>query len=203
MIEELDKLNKKFFKLFDEVQQARPSLGNTYPAFIENILEQYRLEYKLLSLKHAVGTEREIEKLQARRDRLVPQRWTTRIFHKKKQNYAATLIDAEEDLKAQQFFKACEAELAQNLSEEAAEEETPASMQETPGDVAEEEATEQEQAPASEEEFTPTSEEGEEPEEVSDEEEPEEEDDEAEELEEEVVEEFDDYGLDTDYEIEE
>ena len=56
MIEELDKLNKKFFKLFDEVQQARPSLGNGYPAFIENILAQYRIEYKLLSLKHAVGT---------------------------------------------------------------------------------------------------------------------------------------------------
>ncbi len=201
MIEELDKLNKKFFKLFDDAQQARPSLGNAYPAFIENILEQYRLAYKLLSLKHAVGTEREIEKLQARRDRLVPQRWTTRIFHKKKQNYAATLIDAEEDLKAQQFFKACEAELAQNLLEEASEEETPASMQETPGDVAEEEATEQEQAPASEEALAPTSEEGEELEEVSDEEEPEEEDDEADELKEEAVEEFDDFGIDTEWDI--
>ncbi len=184
MIEELDKLNKKFFKLFDDAQQARPSLGNAYPAFIENILEQYRLAYKLLSLKHAVGTEREIEKLQARRDRLVPQRWTTRIFHKKKQNYAATLIDAEEDLKAQQFFKACEAELAQNLLEEASEE-----------------ATEQEQAPASEEALAPTSEEGEELEEVSDEEEPEEEDDEADELKEEAVEEFDDFGIDTEWDI--
>lgn len=203
MIEELDKLHKRFFKLFDDAQQARPSLGNAYPAFIENILEQYKLEYELLSSKHNIGIEREIERLKARHDRLVPQRWTTRFLHKKRQNYAATLIDAEEDLKAQQFFKTCEAELAQNLSEEAAEEETPASMQETPGDVAEEEATEQEQAPASEEELAPTSEEDEAPEEGSDEEEPEEEGDEADELEEEVVEEFDDYGLDTDYEIEE
>lgn len=68
------------------------------------ITEQYELEYRLLDLKCRVATEQEIAKLEARYDRQVPQRWRTRFFHRRRQNYAMTLTDVEADEEAKQYY---------------------------------------------------------------------------------------------------
>lgn len=119
MIKELKQLNDTFYKIFDDLKEAGKSLvGNdeAIKCIREKILEQYKLEYKLLDLKYRVETEREIAKLEARYDRLVPQRWRQRFllfFKRRKQNYAATLIDIEANQKAKEFFAECEKEIAE------------------------------------------------------------------------------------------
>lgn len=115
MIDELRELNDTFYKIFDDLKEARPSLSGCDEAFTsmaQKILAQYELEYKMLDLKCRVESEREIAKLEARYDRLVPQRWRSRFFHRRKQNYAATLIDIEANEEAERFFAECEARLA-------------------------------------------------------------------------------------------
>ncbi len=119
MIKELKQLNDTFYKIFDDLKEAGKSLAGNDEAIKcirEKILAQYKLEYKLLDLKYRVETEREIAKLEARYDRLVPQRWRQRFllfFKRRKQNYAATLIDIEANQKAKEFFAECEKEIAE------------------------------------------------------------------------------------------
>ncbi len=124
MIDELEGLQDKFYHLLNNLKEAKAcftGLDEGYALFAQNILEQYKLEYELLDLKGRVGTEQAIDKLKARYYRLVPQRWETRFLHRKKQNYAATLIDIEANEDAAKFFAEVEAHIAAEVDRRLAE----------------------------------------------------------------------------------
>lgn len=107
MIDELKALNDTFYEIFNDLKKARPALMGCDAAFLSiahKITEQYELEYRLLDLKCRVATEQEIAKLEARYERQVPQRWRTRFFHRRRQNYAMTLTDVEADEEAKQYY---------------------------------------------------------------------------------------------------
>lgn len=179
MIEDLEQLNKKYYKIFEELKEARPSLSNCDAAFlsiVQKITEQYegeynqlfatddvpktnerisklnrlnerfyalnvrlnansekisaeqigymqsvllteyRTQYELLEKEYAVETAKRMEELQARYDRQAPRYWFKRFllfFKKPKQNYAADLIEKEEDLHAVESFAKSEARIAE------------------------------------------------------------------------------------------
>lgn len=136
MIKEIKQLNDTFYQIFDDLKEAKPcftGFDEAYISFAKKILEQYELEYKLLDLKCRVETEREIAKLEARYDRLVPQRWRQRFllfFKRRKQNYAATLIDIEANQKAAEFFSECEQKLAEQAAKQLTAEQAQAELDE-------------------------------------------------------------------------
>lgn len=112
MIQELEEFQKKFFKLFDELEEARPSLtGAAYERMAADILEQYKLEYDLINLRCSIPAKQERDKLQAQEARIVPQRWERKrrflLFFKRtkaEQNYMADLVDEEADEDSERFF---------------------------------------------------------------------------------------------------
>ncbi len=119
MKEELRKLLKQFYTIFDELKQAFPSLtGEAYECMAKDILEQYKLEYPLLDGQHRTAMQQEIERLRAQYERLVPDHWETRFLHKPRQNYAAMLIGMEADQDASRFFAAYEEKLGLLRDEE-------------------------------------------------------------------------------------
>ena len=112
MSDKLDELQKKYFALFDELHEATPSLtGEAYTVFAADLLAKYKIERDLLSLRERIETEKELDELQAKYARVVPQRWRFLRFLWKKKNYAATLNDASADEFAAREFAAIEARL--------------------------------------------------------------------------------------------
>lgn len=94
--QELKELHDKYYQIFEELKDASPSLEGCDEAFIamaHNITKQYKLEFELLDLTQRNEIEQNIARLRALHKRIVPDRWKTRFLHRKKQNYAATLVD--------------------------------------------------------------------------------------------------------------
>lgn len=113
MIDELKELNEKFFQLYARLDRYIEKLSDAQVTSMqEKILAQYEQEYELLSLSCDIETKREIERLKSLQEQLVPTKWRTRYFKRKRQNYAQTLLDEEVALEAQEFYEACERELA-------------------------------------------------------------------------------------------
>lgn len=114
MIDELKELNEKFFQLYARLDRYIEKLSDEQVKIMqEKLLEQYELEYQLLSLSCDIETKREIERLTALQELLIPAKWKTRIFRRKRQNYAQTLVDESVALEAQEFYEKCERELAE------------------------------------------------------------------------------------------
>ncbi len=110
MIDEIEKFNKTFYKIFDDLREASGCFSGcdaAFKSFSEKLLKQYEFEYELLDLKCRIEKERELYRLRLQHDGLVPQHWRTRFLHRKKQNEAATLIDIEEYEKIEEFFDEC------------------------------------------------------------------------------------------------
>ncbi len=113
MIDELKELNEKFYQLYARLDRYIEKLSEAQVTSMqEKILAQYELEYELLSLSCGIEIKREIERLRSRQELLVPAKWKTRVFKRLRQNYAQTLLDEEVALEAQEFYEACERELA-------------------------------------------------------------------------------------------
>ena len=112
MTEELEAFLKEFFKLYDDLEEARPTLtGTAYERMGADILEHYNLESELFKLKCSIPIKQEIEKLKAREERVVPKRWERKrrflLFFKKiraEQNYMADLVDEDADVDAARFI---------------------------------------------------------------------------------------------------
>lgn len=129
MIQELEEFQKKFFKLFDELEEARPSLtGAAYERMAADILEQYKLEYDLINLRCSIPAKQERDKLQAQEARIVPQRWERKrrflLFFKRtkaEQNYMADLVDEEADEDSERFFEKYRKSIAEKARAEAEE----------------------------------------------------------------------------------
>ena len=76
MIKELRELNEQFYILCSRLDKYCEKLSDEQYAYMQSVmLAQYKAEYKLLALKCGIETEREIDELQAKYDRLVPHRW--------------------------------------------------------------------------------------------------------------------------------
>lgn len=130
MIDELKELNEKFFQLYARLDRYIEKLSDEQVKIMqEKLLEQYELEYQLLSLSCDIETKREIERLTALQELLIPAKWKTRIFRRKRQNYAQTLVDESVALEAQEFYEKCERELAERYP---SQEPTPGTLQEKP-----------------------------------------------------------------------
>ena len=130
MIDELKELNEKFFQLYARLDRYIEKLSDEQVKIMqEKLLEQYELEYQLLSLSCDIETKREIERLTALQELLIPAKWKTRIFRRKRQNYAQTLVDESVALEAQEFYEKCERELAERYPPQ---EPTPGTLQEKP-----------------------------------------------------------------------
>lgn len=151
MIEELKELNEKFYELYARLDRYIEKMSEEQVRSMqEKMKEQYELEYELLSLKNCTETEREIERLKATKFILVPCRWKTKIFRRKRQNYAQTLLDEEVRQETDKFFAECEEQLSagQKEAEEAERSEEEEGREETPAEPAE---AAQEANPAGEE----------------------------------------------------
>lgn len=128
-LKELSELHDKYYRVFDDLQEAIPSLSpEAYEIAAENILEQYELEYRHFDEKYRTELELETLRLAARREILVPFRWSTGwgLFRKYKQNSSATLVDEQAYEDAKEFFAGIEAEIAEKRyrnAEESREEE--------------------------------------------------------------------------------
>ncbi len=122
--QELREMHDKFYKIFDELQNAQPSLekcDEAFIAFANNITRQYLLEFELLDLTQRNEAELEIERLKAIHDRIVPAHWETRFLHRPKQNYAADLVDMEANAVAAIFYDKCNARITEKVEQRYAE----------------------------------------------------------------------------------
>ena len=118
MIEELKELNEKFYELYARLDRYIEKMSEEQVRSMqEKMEEQYELEYKLLFLKNCAETEREIEWLKAKNDILFPYRWKTKIFRRKRQNYAQTLLDEDVRQETNKIFAKFEAKLSAGQEE--------------------------------------------------------------------------------------
>jgi hypothetical protein len=219
MTDKRKELNDKFYKMFDDLNEARPIFNGIDEAFVffgQNILDKYKSELRLLKEDEEIEEARELYKKHRKRDKVTPQHWRNwKRFFRREQNLAADLLDEEAELEAQQYFsdtlKRLKAQKAEEHEEKKAPEEPEELAEGLSGSVQESvpvtrvqvqqlitvyvagfipmsamELTEGEAQPPGN---TKTSEDPEDPEE-----------DQNGDVETEV-EEFDDYGIDTEYEI--
>lgn len=148
MIQELEEFQKKFFKLFDELEEARPSLtGAAYERMAADILEQYKLEYDLINLRCSIPAKQERDKLQAQEARIVPQRWERKrrflLFFKRtkaEQNYMADLVDEEADEDSERFFEKYRKSIAEKARAESEESDREPAVESEPGTNADEQS---------------------------------------------------------------
>lgn len=148
MIQELEEFQKKFFKLFDELEEARPSLtGAAYDRMAADILEQYKLEYDLINLRCSIPAKQERDKLQAQEARIVPQRWERKrrflLFFKRtkaEQNYMADLVDEEADEDSERFFGEYRKRIAEKARAEFEESDREPAVESEPGTNADEQS---------------------------------------------------------------
>ena len=133
MIDELKELNEKFYQLYARLDRYIEKLSDAQVTSMqEKILAQYEQEYELLSLSCDIETKREIERLKSLQEQLVPTKWRTRYFKRKRQNYAQTLVDEEVALEAQEFYEKCERELAERYPTQEPVQESEAHAAESP-----------------------------------------------------------------------
>ena len=111
MTDELKELNDTFFKIFDDLNEARPVLkgiDEAFTCFAEGILDAYKIELRLLQEEDLIRKEREIYKIRRKRSLLEPREWRNwKKFFKKEQNLAQSILDKEVELDTQEFFVKC------------------------------------------------------------------------------------------------
>ena len=142
-LEELGKLNEKFYELYGNLSENRKFLGDnkTYQLFSTNLLEQYKAEYEILKIRFETIEKPKLYAAQVRHGELVPR---NHFFFFR--NRAKKLIDNEILLELDKYFNEREKALERLISalenEDSAEQETkafnePAMSGETPATVIE------------------------------------------------------------------
>lgn len=153
LLAKVDELNTQYFQTLENLKEARPVFANCDEAFTsvaEKLLKNFELAYGLLEAQYRGEIERRIAFLEAVNDRIVPFRWRTRILHRYKQNYAATLVDMEADEVMKKVFAKKEREIAEKYYKEEPPQDQNASGEEDfeiIGGLGEEPAEEAESAP--------------------------------------------------------
>jgi len=111
MKDEIRELNDSFYKIFDDLNEARPTLyGEAYPVIGAKILNEYCTEYYLLKLKCQIEEAQEEYRLLQKHKKLIPRK-ERRYLIFRKPNVIKKLIDEEIRQEAQEFF----ADLAERL----------------------------------------------------------------------------------------
>ncbi len=111
MKDEIKELNDSFYKIFDDLNEARPTLyGEAYPVIGAQILNEYCTEYYLLKLKCQIEEAQEEYRILQKHKKLIPRK-ERRYLIFRKPNVIKKLIDEEIRQEAQEFF----ADLAERL----------------------------------------------------------------------------------------
>ena len=111
MKDEIRELNDSFYKIFDDLNEARPTLyGEAYPVIGAQILNEYCTEYYLLKLKSQIEEAQEEYRILQKHKKLIPRK-ERRYLILRKPNVIKKLIDEEIRQEAQEFF----ADLAERL----------------------------------------------------------------------------------------
>lgn len=111
MKDEIRELNDSFYKIFDDLNEARPTLyGEAYPVIGAQILNEYCTEYYLLKLKCQIEEAQEEYRILQKHKKLIPRK-ERRYLIFRKPNVIKKLIDEEIRQEAQEFF----ADLAERL----------------------------------------------------------------------------------------
>ncbi len=111
MKDEIKELNDSFYKIFDDLNEARPTLyGEAYPTIGSRILNEYCTEYYLLKLKSQIEEAQEEYRILQKHKKLIPRK-ERRYLIFRKPNVIKKLIDEEIRQEAQEFF----ADLAERL----------------------------------------------------------------------------------------
>ena len=111
MTDEIKELNDTFYKIFDDLNEARPTLyGEAYPVIGAQILNEYCTEYYLLKLKSQIEEAQEEYRILQKHKKLIPRK-ERRYLILRRPNVIKKLIDEEIRQEAQEFF----ADLAKRL----------------------------------------------------------------------------------------
>ena len=107
----LKALDEKYIELFGRVYKYRAMLSNDgLDEMQKNILEQYRLAYRIFSLQGGIKIKSDIYRLEARESEQVPKKWRFLLFWHHR-NRAAELVDRDEGQKADAIHDEFEAAL--------------------------------------------------------------------------------------------
>ena len=111
MKDEIRELNDSFYKIFDDLNEARPTLyGEAYPVIGAQILNEYCTEYYLLKLKCQIEEAQEEYRLLQKHKKLIPRKERLYLIFRRP-NVIKKLIDEEIRQEAQEFF----ADLAERI----------------------------------------------------------------------------------------
>lgn len=111
MINELRKLNEKFYELYGRLYENNELLtAKQRELMANNLLLQYKSEYELLQQKTGIDKAREQYTVKQRRGMLIPKCF--RFLFWKKKNYAAEQIDREIKAEITKYFDEREKALA-------------------------------------------------------------------------------------------
>lgn len=111
MKDEIKELNDSFYKIFDDLNEARPTLyGEAYPTIGSRILNEYCTEYYLLKLECEIEEAQKEYRILQKHKKLIPRK-ERRYLIFRKPNVIKKLIDEEIRQEAQEFF----ADLAKRL----------------------------------------------------------------------------------------
>lgn len=110
-LDELKKLNEKFYELFGRLYKNKTLLNNAkaYEYFGAKLFEQYKVDYELLRIKFEETEKPELYRENVKHNGLVPRRRF--IFFR---NRAQKLIDNEVIYELEKYFKQREEELRRN-----------------------------------------------------------------------------------------
>lgn len=112
MIEDLEKLNKRFYALFGDLRENSDLLpADQREIMAKRLQELYKKEYGLLDLRASVERVREEYALKLRYDALAPRSWRFLGIFKRKYNRAAQIIGIEVMDEVDQEFEARELNL--------------------------------------------------------------------------------------------
>jgi hypothetical protein len=118
IVEELNKLNERFYALYGRLHQYRENLSKEqYDLMLKRIYETYRSEYERMQMRCEIDLAREEYELNVRRGILMPRRrWSWRHFHRMP-NYAAVIIENAVDAETERYFAERESEIYQKDEE--------------------------------------------------------------------------------------
>lgn len=120
-MEKFNALCERFYFMGERLKANKEKLPEGLFALMKTDMEiEYQKLYDLFAGEYNPEMDRKIAEQQALHDRIVPQRWIKlilRVFKRKKQNYAATLVDMEANERAAKVFAVQEAKITELAAE--------------------------------------------------------------------------------------
>ena len=104
MKQETDKLHEEYYKKFGRLHSGKDVLSPAiYDEISNNLLKEYKTEYKIMHMSDQTETERTIYEIETRNSSLIP-RFFRRFIFWKRPNLAADQINRETSVKVNDFF---------------------------------------------------------------------------------------------------